>query len=220
MDQFEIGTSICQERRWLEFQDFPAAIADEEKLRAAIRPPDKLVNHPRGVLGDALVSGFDQTERLLGLRLNGDLASRALFGQPGFDGRRGDRRELREGIGIGIVKVPRHRVEHAECAEIHPCAGGQRHPGIETYVRRTGDDRTVGETLVERGVRHDEWPVLADGVRAKGHLARQFAEFQTTARFEPQSIRVHQGDERNRNVEELGGQRGDPLELRFGRGVQ
>ncbi len=60
----------------------------------------------------------------------------------------------------------------------------------------------------------------AMSIKQKKHGRGGLADRQTVVGLEPLATPIHQRNQRDGHVEELGDQRGELLELRFGRGVQ
>ena len=132
-----------------------------------------------------------------------------------------DRREVLQLRLVGIVEIfARLRVEDADCAD--PVAGGrdERRTGIEADVEFAGHDGVFGKALVGGSVRDDQHLIVEDRMAAEGNGARRFGERQVAPGFQKIPVDVHEGDEPDRRVELTARDRSDPVELRFGVGIE
>ncbi len=98
--------------------------------------------------------------------------------------------------------------------------GDERGAGVEANARRPGNERVVGKARVGGGIIDPQHLAGADRVHAEGGVEVDRAPVEAEAGFEPQPVRVGEGDERNRGVEEVGREVGKTVERRLGRGVQ
>ena len=113
---------------------------------------------------------------------------------------------------LGFGQLPGHTVNDAERAQRLAFGRQQRRTRIKTDAGIAGDEGIVGKALVRGRVRHDEEVRLVQGVRAKGHVARRFAGRQPGLRFEPLPFLVHQRNQRNGRLADVGRERGQIVE--------
>jgi len=119
-----------------------------------------------------------------------------------------------------MVERARHVVNDAEQAERVPVGGDERRGGVKTDVRLVDDVGVVGKLLVQQGVLNDEEVGLEDGLSAEGRLARHFSAGKADFRFEPHAVRIHETDDRDGRLTDVGGEARDVVEGGFGGGVE
>ena len=126
--------------------------------------------------------------------------------------------QVREhGALLAAEAGPRGGVDQAERAQRQAVWRAQGRARVETHVRGSRDERIVGEARVALRVGHDEHLLRReqDGVRAKGQVARDFAEVHAVVGFEPLAVAFDQGDQNHGHPENPRGQTGDPVEGGF-----
>ena len=110
---------------------------------------------------------------------------------------------------------PRCDVEDAERADRLAGRDRERCPGIETDMRRAGDERVRGEAGVVAGVRDDEDFVGENGMGAEGVAALELGQVDAAPRLEPDPVGVDEGEEGDRHLEERGGEMGKAVVFRL-----
>ena len=82
-------------------------------------------------------------------------------------------------------------------------------PGVKADVGALGHEGVVVETVVEGGVFDDHRLLLADGVATERDVAWGLGDIQADLRLEPLPVAVDQTHQRDRDVADLGGERGE-----------
>ena len=118
MHQLEVRVGPCLECGRLQFEDFAARVAHERELRAAIRPPDELVDHAGAVFCDAFVSRLHQPEMMAGLLVPLDFVAQASLRAPRLDGRHHRVGQMGQTRLLVFVQGSRHHVDQAKIAEV------------------------------------------------------------------------------------------------------
>ena len=104
-------------------------------------------------------------------------------------------------------------VDHAERAEIVASGTLQGGAGIEADVGRVDHQGIGAEAFVGQGIRHHQHRVGGNGMGAEGHGAGRFGGLQALVGEEPLAILFHQGDQRDRHLENRTGQLDDAIEV-------
>ena len=112
---------------------------------------------------------------------------------------------LVEGSGLGV--------DHAESPDPLAAAPPEHPTGVEPDVRGSGDEWVLDEAVVTGCVLDDEQvrPGV-DRMCAERVAACSGPDVESDARREPLLLVIDQRDECDRNVEQLGGNAGDPIE--------
>ena len=131
-------------------------------------------------------------------------------------GQRLERGALRRGQAGGT----RRAVQHAHRAERHARLGEQDGAAIEAQVRIAGDQRIGGEPRIRCQVGHDEDVGLLDGVGADRDVAPGLADAEPGLAREPLPRLVHQADERDRHLADMGSDLHEIVEHGVCRGVE
>ncbi len=88
----------------------------------------------------------------------------------------------------------------------------QRDPGIEANPGVSCNQRVVVEATVRERIGNDEKFLLGHYMPAKRNVARCFRRVEAVPGFEPLTVSVDQGHERNWNVQDSRHERGEIIE--------
>ena len=121
---------------------------------------------------------------------------------------------LRQPVGTGRL------VDDADGAQGLAPRRAQDRAGVEADEGRAGDQRVVGEALVQERVRHHHQLGNVQGVLAEGLVARRLADAQAHLGLEPLPLCVDQADGGHGGVADRRGQLGQVVELGLARAVQ
>jgi hypothetical protein len=92
--------------------------------------------------------------------------------------------------------------------------------GVEPDVRLTDDQRVIGETFVQRGIRHDGEITRVNRMATKRDAARRFADWQAGLRLEPLAITIDKRHQHDGDIELFGCKFDDTVEAFFWRCVE
>ena len=127
-----------------------------------------------------------------------------------------------EGVELVGGELTGYAIDDAEGAEGPAVVSHEGSAGVETDVRRAGDEGVGGEAGGGAGVRDDEDVGLrfGDGVGAEGEFARGFGGVEADAGFEPLAVGVDEGDQGDGNLADLGREAGEVVVVGLGRCIQ
>ncbi len=107
-------------------------------------------------------------------------------------------------------------VDDADGAEPVPSRRDDRRSGIKTDEGLPGDERVVGEASVGTSVRDDQNVVAHQSMSTERYVARSLGRRETHAGFEKLLVLLDEAHERRGDVEDIGRQSDNVVELSFG----
>ncbi len=192
------------------------AVREPGKAQLGVHLPEP-VGGGRGEIAKAL---FARAQRLLGALALGDLVAQIQTGRVQLDQLDHDAGKIEQQEPLFGEQASWRMVDDAQDADVVAVLGGQRRAGVETDVRRSRDQGTVGKARIRARIGNLQDAIAEDGEAAHRTGPECLLQRHAVARLEPLPLLIHERDQGDRRRQQARGHAGDRIENGIGRRIQ